>query len=194
MLLTASNLVPSNAPPRTVVIPLRLVLTKDVLAVDPIAIATHLDGRMARPSVQGVTVMGDGHEVWLYQRQFRFVRGAQQRRVIVYLEQELRSGRARIPSAEVIGGLDLGSRRIRDVFKDNPAWGELLDERGGTCGFCFGSINPTPGPTFLPTNLPPAVAHFGPRSCSTIGDDNARRGIPKSDAALGSVGNLHSLP
>ncbi len=88
-------------------------------------------------SGERVQIFADGREVWFDDKKFTFAKGEQQRRVIRYLHMLLQQGTRRVASVKMLEDLDMRSRRVRDVFKDHPSWGKLLDERDGMCGFCL---------------------------------------------------------
>ena len=51
-----------------------------------------------------------------------------------------------VPTARIIAALDMDlSTRLRDTFKHHPAWGKLLNEKAGLCGFCLEVTDQTAG-------------------------------------------------
>lgn len=107
------------------------------LEIDPAVIAARLDRRPAVGDAD-LQIIDEGREVRLYKETFKFQRGIKQRDIIRFLHDRLMEGQDWVSSAEIQTELDLPDKtRIRDIFKGNRAWGRLLTERSGMCGFCF---------------------------------------------------------
>jgi hypothetical protein len=132
---------PDGVPTGNVLISLRDVIPDDGgLAINPKILAARLDHRPAPPPDEALAVIADGREVRLDGETFRFPKGEQQRRIILALHQRYLAGEHWVSSAEIIAELDLPPRaRLRDYFKKTnpPAWGRLLKEENGMCGFCL---------------------------------------------------------
>lgn len=113
------------------------------LEIDPDAIAVLLSGRPPKNS-NDLEVIADGREVRFFNETFSFKKGLRQREIIRFLQKKLNAGQHWVSSAEILAELEFShSTRIRDIFKGNRAWGRLLIERGGMCGFCFDSHKET---------------------------------------------------
>ena len=97
-----------------------------------------MDGASMAVAGGELQVFGDGREVHLQGEVFSFPRGDTQRRVIMLLYDAYLKGETKVLSSRIVTELDLGpSTRLRDVFKRHPAWGRLLSEAAGMCGFCL---------------------------------------------------------
>lgn len=119
----------------------------DDLTVSPDTMAMLLDKRPAIQPDEIIRLVADGKEVVFKGERYRFVKGLRQRAVIKELYARYRAGEYWVSSAEVAVDAGLGEKtRIRDAFKDHPAWGQLLTERDGMCGFCFDEVPTTPSP------------------------------------------------
>lgn len=115
------------------------------LAVAPEALTMRLDGTSMAVPGDGLQVFADGREVHLHGAKYEFPRGDMQRRVIMLLHTAYLDGEIKLPTARVIAELDFDPKaRLRDLFKGHPAWGRLLHEQGGVCGFCLGSPGAIP--------------------------------------------------
>ena len=111
---------------------------RKMLRIDPRHLTLRLDGGDPTEMSPVLEVIGDGHLVRLRGAEFRFQKGDQQRRILVFLYQKYLGGESRVSVAEIVAELGFGAKtRIRDVFKGHAAWGKLLTESGGTCGFCL---------------------------------------------------------
>ena len=96
-------------------------------------------------SGDGLEVFADGREVRLHGVKYEFPRGDMQRRVIMLLYTAYVDGEIKLPTARIVSELDFDPKtRMRDLFKGNRAWGRLLNEQGGICGFCLGSPEAVP--------------------------------------------------
>ena len=101
-------------------------------------LAARLDRLPASEDKVPLVVIADGREVRLLGRIFRFPKGVDQRRIICLLYERYLRGQYWVSTDEIVAELDLrDGARIRDFFKKSPAWGHLLIERGGMCGFCL---------------------------------------------------------
>ena len=108
------------------------------LALDPAVLARRLGSTPSAPEHPDVQVYEEGRRVVLRGKSFRFPRGDKQRQVIVYLYEQLLLGREAVPWSEVIAELDLSeSARLRDLFNRHPAFGALVQQKHGMCGFCL---------------------------------------------------------
>lgn len=106
------------------------------LAVSGTTLAKLLDGRGGIGPAAELEVVGDGREVRFRGEVFRFPRGETQRRIILYLHECYEAGIDDVSTADICATLGLTpSTRMRDLFKDSPAWGRLLTERNGTVRF-----------------------------------------------------------
>jgi hypothetical protein len=133
----SSNRLPNDAPSGTVLISLRDVLRcSGFLPLDPNAIASRLAAGPA--SEDPLVVIGDGREVRLHGRTFRFPKGVHQRQIICVLHERYLAGEREVPTAWLVEELELKCDRIRDYFRkcNPPVLDELLWEKGGLCGFC----------------------------------------------------------
>lgn len=134
---TGPSLLP-KPPPKCVIITISdLVGMSGDLAIDPETVSACLNGVPLLDRDEPLMVLGDGKEVRLRGKIFRFARGAKQREVIRLLHRRYLEGIIWVSSDEIAEELELGDTRVRDLFKRNPAWNQLLTERGGMCGFCF---------------------------------------------------------
>jgi hypothetical protein len=108
------------------------------LAVDPVLLGLRYDHVEISDPQAALVVSAGGTEARLLGRTFRFKRGTKQQQIIQYMFERYSEGRRWIPSAEILEELGLGDNaRIRDIFKGNEAWGELIRERDRMCGFCL---------------------------------------------------------
>ncbi|MGD9924945.1 MAG: hypothetical protein AB7V13_26375 [Pseudorhodoplanes sp.] len=109
---------------------------KDLL-IDPNRIAARLSQRPLAGEGD-LQVIADGKLVKFFGETFRFERGVKQREIIRYLFKEYQNGRLLVSSAQIVAELDYPPQtRIRDIFKNSPAWSKLLAEQNGMCGFCL---------------------------------------------------------
>ena len=107
------------------------------LEINPAIIAARLNRRPAVDDAD-LQIIDDCREVRLYKETFKFQRGIKQRDIIRFMHDRLTEGKDWVSSAEILTELELPDKtRIRDIFKGNRAWGRLLTERNGMCGFCF---------------------------------------------------------
>jgi hypothetical protein len=119
----------------------------DDLRIPPDTIALRLEQRPAIQPDEIITLIADGKEVVFKGDRYHFVKGLRQRAVIKELYVRYRAGEYWVSSAEVAHEAGLSEKtRIRDAFKDHPAWGRLLTEREGMCGFCFDEEPARPPP------------------------------------------------
>jgi hypothetical protein len=109
---------------------------EDGLTLDSSRVAASLDRSIsARPS-DPITLLADGKEVVFFGRSYSFAKGTQQRRILQLLYDHYREGEHSLSVDYVIAELELRpNARIRDFFKKHPAWGIMLFEKGGKCGF-----------------------------------------------------------
>jgi hypothetical protein len=113
-----------------------LLANDSILALDPAVIALRL-AAVAPESAESIKVVAGGREVHFMGRTFQF-KGQRQREVVCYLHERYLDSELRVSSQEILEHLDFApGTRIRDVFKDSPAWNKLLTEKSGMCGFCF---------------------------------------------------------
>jgi hypothetical protein len=133
---TPPELVP-DAPKGSLIVCLQDVWDP-LLAIAAETIAIRLSGTSTKPK-EDLAVIADGKEVHFFEKIFRFPKGNKQRAVIRFLHQKYLRGELLISTAEVAEECELtGSTRLRDLFKRHPnAWGQLLAERDGVCGFLF---------------------------------------------------------
>jgi hypothetical protein len=111
-------------------------LLRDRLELDPLAIS----GSSKPPTKANgpLVVTADGKEVIFFGQTFRFPRGTQQRRIVCYLYNRSLEGELAISEDRIAADLELRDGfRMRDTFKDHPAWGNLLTVRDGLCEFCW---------------------------------------------------------
>lgn len=135
---TPPERIPSDPPAWTTIGTLSNVIDDDRSSVSLARVSAVLDHPAGVELLCPVQFFGNGEQVNLYGEVFRFAKGAQQRRVLQYLHEQLLKGRNRVSSAEIVAELDLKlTTRMRDLFKGNPAWGRLLDEKDGLLGFCL---------------------------------------------------------
>ena len=141
VLLTST---PPQRLPKDIVAGHVLVSLRDVIGVDtglslnPEILAARLDRPPANEDKAPIVVIADGREVRLLGQVFRFPKGVNQRRIICLLFERYLQGQYWVSSDEIVTELDLrDGARIRDFFKKSPAWGHLLIEHGGMCGFCL---------------------------------------------------------
>ena len=114
------------------------LVQRDTLRIDPRLLTFRLDGGERTGIAPVLEVIGDGHLVRLRGVDFRFPKGDKQRRILIFLYKKYLDGALRVSVAEIVTELGFGTNtRIRDVFKGHAAWGKLLTESGGTCGFCL---------------------------------------------------------
>jgi hypothetical protein len=120
----------------------------DSLALDPAILTALLDGGGPRADPNLPIIRADGREVQYRGQTYKFPRGETQRRIILHLYKKAQGGVMEITEASVIAALDLGAHvRLKDIFKDNKAWGQLLDSRDGIVGFCRpGQVRPAKSP------------------------------------------------
>lgn len=122
----------------TVVAIADVLRSSDSLAVDPLLLALRYDQVEISDPQAALVVSGGGTMARLLGRTFRFKRGTKQQQVIQYLYDRYLDGCRSIPSAEIVEDLEFGDKvRVRDIFKGNRAWGELIEERDRMCGFCL---------------------------------------------------------
>jgi hypothetical protein len=141
LVLTSTSLdrLPGPLVPRHTVVSLHDIFAgQDDLRIAPEILADRLDGTSMAVAGGQLQVFGDGREVRFRGEVFSFPKGDTQRRVIMLLYDACLKGETKVPSSRIITELDLGpSTRLRDVFKRHPAWGRLLSEAAGMCGFCL---------------------------------------------------------
>jgi hypothetical protein len=90
------------------------------------------------PEQQPLQIIGEGRLVRFYGETFEFPRGDKQRRVIVYLYERSLEGIYEVPWAEIVAELNLPTNTRADkLFKDSPAWNQLLTLRNSMCSFCW---------------------------------------------------------
>jgi hypothetical protein len=112
------------------------------LAVDLVLLGLRYDHVEISDPQAALVVSAGGTEARLLGRTFRFKRGTKQQQIIQYMFERYSEGRRWIPSAEILEELGLGDNaRIRDIFKGNEAWGELIRERDRMCGFCLPEVD-----------------------------------------------------
>jgi hypothetical protein len=111
-------------------------LLGDGLVLDRDSVAARFDQIPISDSREAIVLLADGKEVSFFGQTFRFPKGVNQRRIIKLLYARYRVGQHRVSVDEVISILGLRENaRIRDYFKGHPAWGQMLTEHDGTCGF-----------------------------------------------------------
>jgi hypothetical protein len=112
--------------------------TSGSLAIDGAAVALRYQDRPLTNESQELTVVADGKEVRFRGEVFRFPRGVHQRRIICQLHEHYLAGQFMVSSQALLEELQLHStKRVRDIFKGSRAWGRLLTEKFGMCGFCL---------------------------------------------------------
>jgi hypothetical protein len=133
----------SEPPDGNVLISIHDVLNdSDGLALEPAVISARLDRLPVADMNDPIVLIGDGKEVRLFGRIFRFPKGVLQRQIICLIHAHYRKGQLWTSTEEIVTTLDLRpNARIRDFFKKSPAWNHLLTERDGMCGFCLGSAD-----------------------------------------------------
>jgi hypothetical protein len=140
---TAHRHLPAEALPGHSVVSLSDVITHGKgLLVDPDVLAGRLERLPERKQVGPISVLAEGREVRLYDQVFSFPRGVHTRAIIRLLFERYEQGERWVSSDEIISELELDPKtRIRDLFKHKDkrksAWGRLLKERDGMCGFCI---------------------------------------------------------
>ncbi len=141
IILTSTRLdhLPESAIPRHAILSLHDVLAgQGDVRIGPEVLAAYLDGVPTGAAGGELLVIGDGREVHLRGEIYRFPKGDTQRRVIMHLYAAYLEGEVQVPTARIIAALDMDlSTRLRDTFKHHPAWGKLLNEKAGLCGFCL---------------------------------------------------------
>jgi hypothetical protein len=111
-------------------------LLGDGLVLDRDSVAARLDHMPISDPHEAIVLLADGKEVSFFGQTFRFPKGVDQRRIIKLLYDRYRVGQHRVSVDEVISILGLRENaRIRDYFRGHPAWGQMLTEYKGTCGF-----------------------------------------------------------
>jgi hypothetical protein len=121
-----------------------LLLPGSQLSIDPGYLVDELDQRPTKARGDLPVILADGREVRFRGEAFRFPRGEKQRRVIKLLHDGAAAGQRSASSAEIVTVLDFEPRtRIRDIFKNSPAWGRLIHESAGICSFCWSTEFPT---------------------------------------------------
>jgi len=133
--------------PRHMMLSLHDVLAgQDDVRIGPEVLAAYLDAVPTGAADGELAVIGDGREVHLRGEIYRFPKGDTQRRVIMHLYAAYLEGEMQVPTARIIADLDMdASTRLRDTFKRHPAWGKLLNEKAGLCGFCLEVTDQTAG-------------------------------------------------
>jgi hypothetical protein len=138
---TTPDRLPVDPPRGNVLISLRDVLVgHGALQIDRRALSARLEASPQQRTDAPVLVSGDGRQVTLRGKSFRFAKGDQQRRIIWALYEYCLRGEYQVATAAIIEELDLpGGARIRDYFKRHkpPVMGHLLWEEDGMCGFCL---------------------------------------------------------
>jgi hypothetical protein len=134
---TDSARLPSQ-PDKCVVVSVADVVDAGVsLEIDPDVLNLRLAGVPVLDKAEPLTITGEGREVRFLGQIYRF-KGDKQRLVICLLHARLRKGDLRVSSAEIAAELELApTTRVRDLFKHHEAWGRLLDQKAGMCGFCW---------------------------------------------------------
>ena len=115
-----------------------MIIREAALKLDASLIAMRMD-ELPGAEVQGpFWVNADCREVHFYGTKFSFAKGLKQRDVVRVLHEYHLRGERQVSAAKIISDLDWDPKtRLRDIFKGHPAWGRLLNERSGMCGFCF---------------------------------------------------------
>ncbi len=140
---TSSRRLPKVVLSRHLIVPVQDVIKNDSsLALDPEILSARLDGAPAAAPEAPIVIIGEGREVRLFGRVFRFPKAVHQRRIIRFLYERYLQGELMVSSDEIVTELDLrDGARIRDFFKKSTAWNSLLTERGGMCGFCLENVS-----------------------------------------------------
>lgn len=115
-----------------------VVPTEGNLELDGTVLALRLDYVPLPNPEKPIEVFAEGREVHFYGAIFHFTKGFRQREVVNLLYQRHLQGERWVSSAGIVDELEWDPKtRIRDIFKKSPAWGHLLTERHGMCGFCI---------------------------------------------------------
>jgi hypothetical protein len=135
--MSRSELLPDAPTRATLLVSATNLLFTDNLACDPDKIAAHIDLTPADHDA-AVVLLAGGKQVRLYGEAYYFPKGVKQRAVLRLLYECYLQGIFLVSSDEIESELELRARtRIRDLFSGHPAWGRLLYERNGMCGFCI---------------------------------------------------------
>jgi hypothetical protein len=136
---TASDKLSERSLPNCAVVAIgQMIIREAALTLDASLIAMRMDELPGEDEQGPFWVNADCREVHFYGSKFSFAKGLKQRDVIRVLYAYHLRGERQVSSAKIISDLDWDPKtRLRDIFKGHPAWGHLLIERSGMCGFCF---------------------------------------------------------
>jgi hypothetical protein len=123
---------------RCTVVSVEDVLESSGVQIDPATLSLRTGQTHALHTNEPVQLFADGRTVIFLGRTFRFPKGDRQREVIRRLYSYYLSDEHPVSSAKLVEDLELGDNtRLKDLFNKSSAWGELLIERHGMCGFCL---------------------------------------------------------
>lgn len=108
----------------------------DGLTLDPDRIAACLDRSIAPIPADRIVLLAGGKEIVFFGSSYSFAKGMHQRRIVRLIYDRYSAGDHPLSVEYVVAELDLRpTARIRDFFKKHPAWGVMLFEKDGKCGF-----------------------------------------------------------
>jgi len=106
------------------------------LTLDTNRIAAILDRSIASTPSDRIVLLAGGKEVGFFGSSYSFAKGAHQRRIVQLIYDRYSEGEHPLSVDYVVAELGLRTNaRIRDFFKKHPAWGIVLFEKDGKCGF-----------------------------------------------------------
>jgi hypothetical protein len=106
------------------------------LTLNPNRISASLDRSIASIPADRIVLLAGGKEVVFFGRSYSFAKGVHQRRIVQLIYDRYNGGEHPLSVDHVVAELDLRPKaRIRDFFKKHPAWGVMLFEKDGKCGF-----------------------------------------------------------
>jgi hypothetical protein len=134
---TDSSQLPSGSHNCVLVSLANVVDAQGSMEIDADVLDLRLAGVPVLDKGQPLAVIGEGREVRFFDDVYR-IKGDKQRLVISLLHSRYLKGELQVSSAEIAAELELSpNTRVRDLFKKHEAWGRLLSEKGGMCGFCW---------------------------------------------------------
>jgi hypothetical protein len=117
------------------------IVDTDMQLIDPAALSIRLgDVRIQDVDGEPIKLIDDARTVILLGQTFR-IRGLLQRDLIKRLHSHYLIGEHPVACAKLLEDIEAGDQtRIKDLFRRSPAWGHLLMERRGMCGFCLPGV------------------------------------------------------